>query len=100
LEKNRTDTATENVRRDVEIAELKAGVMKLRDNNEENKQQTQDTSLEEVVNAPSSVLNQSYNASPSLCEEDRKTDEFLDSVLKKGAGDEIRNNPSITQKKW
>ena len=37
MEKNRTDTAIENARRDDAIAELKAEVVKLRDDNEEDK---------------------------------------------------------------
>ncbi|CAB4409958.1 unnamed protein product [Rhizophagus irregularis] len=40
LEKGRTNTVAENVRRDDAISELKAEVVKLRDDNEENKQQT------------------------------------------------------------
>lgn len=40
LEKGRTNTVAENVRRDNAISELKAEVVKLRDDNEENKQQT------------------------------------------------------------
>ncbi|RGB32827.1 hypothetical protein C1646_762411 [Rhizophagus diaphanus] len=49
LEKGRTDTVTENARRDVAFAELKAEVVKLRDDNEENEQQIQDISPKEVV---------------------------------------------------
>ena len=64
--------------------------MKLRDNNEENKELTQDISLEEVVNIPSSVVDQPINASPPLCEEDKKTDEFLDLVHKKKVSNEIK----------
>lgn len=40
LEKGMTNTVAENVRRDDAISELKAEVVKLRDDNEENKQQT------------------------------------------------------------
>src|ERR1044072_5208662 len=42
LEKSKADSSAENVRRDVEFAEKKAEVVKLIDNNEEIKQQTQD----------------------------------------------------------
>jgi Skp family chaperone for outer membrane proteins len=41
LEKSRSDIAGENAKRDDAIAELKAEVLKLRDDNEKNKQ-TQD----------------------------------------------------------
>ncbi|CAB4374910.1 unnamed protein product [Rhizophagus irregularis] len=68
------------------IAELKAEVVKLRDDIEEIKQQTQDISPD----VPSSVVNQLNEASPSICEEDKKADEFLDPVHKKRIGDEIR----------
>src|SRR6266496_974353 len=92
LEKNKADSSAENVRRDVEIAEIKAEVVKLRDNNEENKESTQDISLEEVVNVPSSVVDQPINANPldTRSKEDIKTDEFLDSVHKKKVSNEIR----------
>ena len=40
LEKNKVDSSAENVRRDVEITEIKAGIVKLRDNNKENKEPT------------------------------------------------------------
>ena len=56
---NKADFSAENIRRDVEIAEIKAEVVKLRDNNEENeenKELTQDISLEDVVNVPSSIV--------------------------------------------
>jgi hypothetical protein len=74
-----------DVRRDVEIAEIKAEVVKLRDNNEENKVLTQDISLKEVVNIPSSVVDQPINTNPlnTRSREDTKTDEFLDLVHKK-----------------
>ncbi|PKC02887.1 hypothetical protein RhiirA5_402201 [Rhizophagus irregularis] len=38
LEKNKADSSAENVRRDVEITGIKAEIVKLRDNNEENKE--------------------------------------------------------------
>jgi len=38
LEKNKADSSAENVRRDVDITEIKAEIVKLRDNNEENKE--------------------------------------------------------------
>ncbi|CAG8509827.1 1863_t:CDS:2 [Ambispora gerdemannii] len=63
LEKGRTDTVAENARRDNAIAELKAEVVKLRDNNEEGKQKTQDISSGEIVNKPSSVVAQLDNVS-------------------------------------
>jgi hypothetical protein len=72
LEKSRSDIAGENARRDDTIAELKAEVLKLRDDNEENKQ-TQDISPREVNNVPSLFVDNPSNASPSPCEEDRKT---------------------------
>jgi hypothetical protein len=53
-------------------SELKAEVLKLRDDNEENKQ-TQDISPREVNNVPSLFVDNPSNASPSPCEEDRKT---------------------------
>src|SRR3954467_6519572 len=40
LKKNKADFLAENIRRDNAIAELKAEVVKLRDNNKESKQQT------------------------------------------------------------
>uniref|UniRef100_U9STM9 Uncharacterized protein n=1 Tax=Rhizophagus irregularis (strain DAOM 181602 / DAOM 197198 / MUCL 43194) TaxID=747089 RepID=U9STM9_RHIID len=64
LEKSRSDIAGENAKRDDAIAELKAEVLKLRDDNEENKQ-TQDLPR-------------------------KKTDEFLYSVQKKSVSDGIR----------
>ncbi|PKC17763.1 hypothetical protein RhiirA5_405448 [Rhizophagus irregularis] len=75
LEKSRSDIAGENAKRDDAIAELKAEVLKLRDDNEENKQ-TQDLPRKLTI--------------PLLCEEDRKTDEFLYSVQKKSVSDGIR----------
>ncbi|CAG8680973.1 27552_t:CDS:2 [Racocetra persica] len=89
LEKSRSDIAGENARRDDAIAELKAEVLKLRDDNEENKQ-AQDISLEEVNNVPNLFVDHPSNDSPSPCEEDRKTEEFLDSVQKKSVSDGIR----------
>jgi chromosome segregation ATPase len=94
LEKSKADSSAENVRRDVEFAELKAEVVKLIDNNEEIKQQTQDISSGEVVNIPSSVVDQHNNAEQSAFQpslpvsyqkslEDEKTDVFLDDVDKK-----------------
>ncbi len=87
----------ENVRRDAEIAELKAEVVKLRDNNKENKQQAQDVSLEEVANVHSSTTDQCDKATfPPSCvsdqkpSEDRKMDVFLDEVHKKKVSDGIR----------
>jgi hypothetical protein len=94
LEKSRSDIAGENARRDDAIAELKAEVLKLRDDNEENKP-TQDISPEEVNNVPSLFVDHPSNASPSLCEEDRKTDEFLDSVQKKSVSDGIRREEKL-----
>ncbi|CAG8539667.1 6304_t:CDS:2, partial [Acaulospora morrowiae] len=73
--------------RDDAIAELKAEVMKLRDNNEMIKQPTQDISPEEIVNVPSSVDNASEVSSKSKIQfsymskqktlEDKETDAFL-----------------------
>ncbi|CAG8799375.1 19976_t:CDS:2, partial [Dentiscutata erythropus] len=65
LEKSRTDTDADNARCDVEIAEIKAEVVKLaegvvvRDNNEENEELI---SFEEVDNAPCSFADQPNNA--------------------------------------
>ena len=56
LEKSRTDTVVENARHNNAIAELKAEVVKLRDNNKESKQQTQDISPGEVINVSSSAV--------------------------------------------
>ncbi|CAB4404030.1 unnamed protein product [Rhizophagus irregularis] len=69
LEKSRSDIAGENAKRDGAIAELKA---------------------EEVNNVPNLSVDHPNNASPLLCEEDRKTDEFLYSVQKKSVSDGIR----------
>ncbi|CAB4397898.1 unnamed protein product [Rhizophagus irregularis] len=69
LEKSRSDIAGENAKRDDAIAELKA---------------------EEVNNVPNLSVDHPNNASPLLCEEDRKTDEFLYSVQKKSVSDGIR----------
>jgi hypothetical protein len=101
LEKSKADSSAENVRRDVEFAELKAEVVKLIDNNEEIKQQTQDISSEEVVNIPSSVVDQHNNAEQSAFQlslpvshqkslEDEKTDVFLNDIDKKRVSDKIR----------
>jgi hypothetical protein len=40
LEKNKEDSLAKNIRRNVEIAEIKVKVMKLKDNNEKSKQLT------------------------------------------------------------
>src|SRR5581483_6476568 len=58
LEKNKANSSFVNVSRDVEIAEIKVEV---RDNNEENKELIQDISLEDVVNVPSSIVDQPIN---------------------------------------
>ncbi|KAF0555156.1 hypothetical protein F8M41_017922 [Gigaspora margarita] len=64
LEECKVDSSVENVRRDVEFAELRAEVVKLaegaqtRDGNEERKQPTQDISPEVIVNVPSTIINQ------------------------------------------
>ncbi|CAG8445412.1 6175_t:CDS:2 [Rhizophagus irregularis] len=60
---------------DVEISELKAEVVKLRDDKEENKLKTQDVSPE-----------------------DRKIDEFLDLVQKKSVSDGIRQRNKKLQR--
>ena len=99
LENGRTDTVAENARRDDAIAELKAEVVKLRDDNEEGKWQTP-----EVINVPSSTVDQLDNSSEVLSKstvqfscvseektpEDKKTDAFLNEVHKKGVSEEIR----------
>jgi len=61
LEKNKANSSFVNVSRDVEIAEIKVEV---RDNNEENKELIQDISLEDVVNVPSSIVDQPINVNP------------------------------------
>ncbi|PKY57379.1 hypothetical protein RhiirA4_549631 [Rhizophagus irregularis] len=58
LEISKADSSAENVRRDDAIAELKTEVVKLKDNNEESKRQTQDNSPEVFVNIPSSNTGQ------------------------------------------
>ncbi|CAG8632641.1 1680_t:CDS:2, partial [Ambispora gerdemannii] len=102
LEKDRSDVVAENGRRDDAIAELKAEVVKLRNDNEKIKQQTQDISLGEVVNIPSSVVDQLDNASEASSKirlscgskqktlEDKETNAFLNEVDKKRVSDEIR----------
>ncbi|CAG8690951.1 1823_t:CDS:2, partial [Rhizophagus irregularis] len=47
-------------------------------------------SPKEVNNVPNLSVDHPNNASPLLCEEDRKTDEFLYSVQKKSVSDGIR----------
>ncbi|CAG8786922.1 29266_t:CDS:1, partial [Racocetra persica] len=91
----------------IESDKLKARVAKL----EQDSRQPQDYSpFEEAFSVPESVVVQlkkhmpfrenvkpealpevAVTASPSLCEEDRKTDEFLDLVQKRSVSDRIRH---------
>jgi hypothetical protein len=97
---NKADSSAENVRRDDAIAELKAEVVKPRDDNEESKQLIQDISPEEVVDIPSSVVDQLNNAeqstfrpSPSVSYQkslEDETDVFLDDADKKRVSNKIR----------
>ncbi|CAG8517959.1 14367_t:CDS:2, partial [Cetraspora pellucida] len=99
LEKSRTDTVAESARRDIESDKLKARVAKLE---QDSRQPQDDSPFEEAFSVPESVAVQLkkhmpfgenvepealpevvVTASPSLCEEDRKTDEFLDLVKRK-----------------
>ena len=59
LKKNKTDFLAKNIRRDNEIAELKAEQVKLRNSNKENKQSTKDI-FEVAINISYSIINQ-YN---------------------------------------
>ncbi|POG79550.1 hypothetical protein GLOIN_2v1765502 [Rhizophagus irregularis DAOM 181602=DAOM 197198] len=68
LEKGRTNTVAENVRRDNAISELKAEVVKLRDDNEENKQQTF---------FQSEMLPEKVGVSDHKSLEEKETDAFL-----------------------
>jgi hypothetical protein len=52
LDKSRMAIAVKNSRRDVKIAELKIEIMKLGDNNEENKQKTKTIFSEEFLAPP------------------------------------------------
>ena len=109
MEKCKVDSSAENVRRDVEFAELKAEVVKLaegtqaRDGNEESKQPTQDISPEVIVNVPSTIIyqcNKGFQRDqvtfPPSCvsdqksSEDRKMDTFLDDAHKKSVSNKIR----------
>ncbi|RGB23174.1 hypothetical protein C1646_774901 [Rhizophagus diaphanus] len=103
---NRADSSAKNVRRDVEITEIKAEIVKLRDNNEENKEltflQSDNISKEMVsengqnnntINLNTNTMNLNTNEAPfgniqSL--KDKETDDFLDEVHKKKISDEIR----------
>ncbi|CAG8815048.1 885_t:CDS:1, partial [Dentiscutata erythropus] len=107
LEKSRTDTVAENARRDIESDKLKARVAKLE---QDSRQPQNDSPFEKAFNVPESVAVQlkkhmpfgenvkpealpevTVAASPSLCNEDRKTDEFLDLLQKKNVSDGIRH---------
>ncbi|GBC49026.2 kinase-like domain-containing protein [Rhizophagus irregularis DAOM 181602=DAOM 197198] len=120
LEKNKEDSSAENVRRDVEIAEIKAEVVKLRDNNEESKQltsrQSEVTSKEMIsgydqntideIEPQSSVSSNTINLVSNVYEkedvsdhtlapsakssEEKETDAFLNEVDKKMISDRIR----------
>jgi hypothetical protein len=59
LEKNKTDSSAENVRRDDEIAELKAELV-----NDESKQPTQDISSEVIANVHSTITDQCNKGIP------------------------------------
>ncbi|CAG8448678.1 3913_t:CDS:2 [Cetraspora pellucida] len=106
LEKSRMDTVAESARRDIESDKLKARVAKLE---QDSRQPQNDSPFEEAFSVPESVAVQlkkhmpfgenvepevlpevAVTASPSLCEEDRKTDEFLDLVQKRSVSDGIR----------
>ncbi|CAG8722490.1 627_t:CDS:2 [Rhizophagus irregularis] len=86
LEKGRTNTVAENVRRDNAISELKAEVVKLRDDNEENKQQTFFQSEMLPENTIDEIETRSLDSS-NVCEkvgvsdhkslEEKETDAFL-----------------------
>ncbi|GES74903.1 hypothetical protein GLOIN_2v1739352 [Rhizophagus clarus] len=85
LEKSRTDTVAENARRDIESVKLKARVAK-----SVAVQLKKHMSFGENVESEA-LPEVTVTASPSFCEEDRKTDEFLDLVQKKSVSDGIRH---------
>ncbi|RHZ44889.1 hypothetical protein Glove_707g49 [Diversispora epigaea] len=81
------------MKHDDAIAELKAEVVKLKNDNKESKQQTQNISFREVVNIPNSVVDQ-HNASEvssKICASKQKTleDKETDAFLNKGLIREI-----------
>ncbi|CAG8501489.1 4703_t:CDS:2 [Cetraspora pellucida] len=65
LEKNKEDSSVKNIRHNVEIAEIKAEIVKLKDNNEENKDDQKSS-------------------------EDREIDAFLNKACKQSVSDGIR----------
>ncbi|RIA93364.1 hypothetical protein C1645_735571 [Glomus cerebriforme] len=120
LEKNKKDFLAENVRHDVEIAEIKAEIVKLKDNNEENKQLTShqseiiskemiseyDQNTIDEIEPQSSIFSNTINLVSNVYEkknmsdyalvllakssEEKETDAFLNKMDKKMISDRIR----------
>ncbi|RHZ44424.1 hypothetical protein Glove_726g7 [Diversispora epigaea] len=105
LEKCKVDSSAENVRCDVEFAEVVklAKGAQARDDNEGSKQPTQDISPKVIVNVPSNIIDQCNKGFqrdqvtfPPSCvsdqksSKDRKMDTFLDDAHKKSVSNGIR----------
>ncbi|CAG8813469.1 16865_t:CDS:2, partial [Cetraspora pellucida] len=88
------NSLVENIRHDVEIAEIKVEIVKLKDNNEENKELSQDISSKRVDNIHNSISDQCDNVTSCVSDqklsEDREIDAFLNEAHKQSVSDGIR----------
>ncbi|CAG8749520.1 13791_t:CDS:2, partial [Dentiscutata erythropus] len=92
------DSSAKNIRRDVEIAEIKAEIVKLKDNNEENKELTQDISPERVDNVHNSISDQCDNATscPRQNSHRKKGAKNIVQLIADGIKDDAQSNDKAT----